>query len=494
MALCALFVVWFGSGIVMMYADYPNLTAAERLETIRALSCGTCSDSVARGILADRAGRRAPTDTRLGMLLDRPVWRLTDSLGVITLRAADNGELLGARDAVTSREVARDFVRLEQPALREAGRLMDADQWTLTRTVRNQMPLRRWDVADGRGTRLYVSDGAAEVVHHSTRAERLLAWIGAIPHWIYPTVLRRHANMWAWLVIVLSAVGTVMSVTGLVIGVWHFRWRQRTAMSAQRAGDPLPRVPYRSTWMRWHHLLGLGFGVTTCTWVFSGMMSMNPLDWSPGSSATPGERLAWSGASPSPATWLVGPRAAWEAASRTVTVKEMQPVVVRGVPWWLAVAPAGRTLLVRGDTLPLVVASALDPGALSREVGALLPAAAVQRVDTLRWYDAYYRDMARALPLPVLRVEFDDRERTTFYLDPATGAIARRMVTRSRWERWLYAGLHEFDLPWFGYQRPLRDIVLIGLSLGGMALSVTGLRLGWRRSVALVTGERPPRP
>ena len=45
-ALCLLFLLWFASGIGMMYWDFPNVTAADRLERSPALdAAATTSDA-----------------------------------------------------------------------------------------------------------------------------------------------------------------------------------------------------------------------------------------------------------------------------------------------------------------------------------------------------------------------------------------------------------------------------------------------------------------
>ena len=50
-----------------------------------------------------------------------------------------------------------------------------------------------------------------------------------------------------------------------------------------------------------------------------------------------------------------------------------------------------------------------------------------------------------------------------------------------RLRRWLYQGLHSLDFPVLYYKRPLWDIVVIVLSIGGLALSATTLVPAWRR-------------
>jgi len=47
--------------------------------------------------------------------------------------------------------------------------------------------------------------------------------------------------------------------------------------------------------------------------------------------------------------------------------------------------------------------------------------------------------------------------------------------------RWLFSFLHSWDLPPLLRTGPWRDAVLILLSMGGLALSVTGVVIGLRR-------------
>ena len=51
----------------------------------------------------------------------------------------------------------------------------------------------------------------------------------------------------------------------------------------------------------------------------------------------------------------------------------------------------------------------------------------------------------------------------------------------SRLERWLYNGLHSLDFAFWYHQRPLWDIGVILLLLGGLGLSVFGLVVGVKR-------------
>ena len=110
-----------------------------------------------------------------------------------------------------------------------------------------------------------------------------------------------------------------------------------------------------------------------------------------------------------------------------------------------------------------------------------MPGTAVDDAVWLEEYDAYYYDRNGARLLPVLRVRYDDPSRTWLYLDPQRGVIVRKEERLSRVNRWLYHGLHSLDFPFLYTRRPLWDVVVILLSLGGITLSVTSLTQGWRR-------------
>ena len=99
----------------------------------------------------------------------------------------------------------------------------------------------------------------------------------------------------------------------------------------------------------------------------------------------------------------------------------------------------------------------------------------------LRTYDNYYYDRGERRRLPVLRVRYDDPQQTWLYFDPYRGSIVRKEERLTRINRWLYHGLHSLDFPFLYGHRPLWDIVVVVLSLGGIAVSVTPIRQGWRR-------------
>ena len=91
----------------------------------------------------------------------------------------------------------------------------------------------------------------------------------------------------------------------------------------------------------------------------------------------------------------------------------------------------------------------------------------------------------------------NDAAGTRYYIDPEDRARSSSSYSARDWvSRWLYHGLHSLDFPWLYKYRPLWDIVVITLMLGGTALCVTSLMLAWRvlaRKLAVVwSALRPP--
>ncbi|MCK1307812.1 hypothetical protein [Bradyrhizobium sp. 45] len=101
----------------------------------------------------------------------------------------------------------------------------------------------------------------------SSAPEGLWHWLGSIPHWIYPTALRRDGALWRQVVLWISGICLMVAVTGFWIGVLRLRWRRRYVGGAF--------TPYRG-WMAWHHIAGLVGGMFVLTWMFSGWLSLNP--------------------------------------------------------------------------------------------------------------------------------------------------------------------------------------------------------------------------
>ena len=461
-----LFVVWFVSGIVMMYARMPALSAAERLARMPAI------DASFIRALPPTPAEGELTRLTIGTLEGRPVFRVTAS-GRTSLVFGDTGDSLPPVDADQALRIARAFAG-GPSEVRYDTRLTDADQWAFD--IRGRMPVHRIAVDDARGTRLYVAENGGDVLLKTTGSGRFWGWSGAVLHWLYFAPFRRNAALWNQTIVWLSVAGTVMCVAGLAWGLWRIAPRRGYRLRDRRQWSPY------AGWMRWHHYAGLIFGIVTTTWIFSGLLSMDPWNWHPTTAPTREQRFRVAGGPIALTDLSVEKLRAAIAAFGANRPKELDITRFRGR--YYAVASAG---IVSLDEPKF---GALDQLAADLMVGAADIAVDGAPIDGMTWldqYDAYYYDRDGVLSLPVLRVRYADPQRTWLYFDPRRGTIARKEEKLTRLNRWLYHGFHSFDFPFLYYKRPLWDIVVILLSIGGIVLSGTTLTASWRRVRRAVT-------
>lgn len=464
-------VMWFATGMAMMYSGgMPYVDAAERLESLPVLDMARV-----RLAPAQAAGRLGAADATeppvLQMVQARPAYRFMSGAVVF----ADNGATLVPLDEAAAAQVARQFLGEPAPPLRLMQRLESADQWTLGR--RGVFPLLQFRADDAAGTELYVSANRAEIVQMTTRRERVLAWISAIPHWLYFRALRQEQALWSRSVIWIAALTCLLTALGLVLA--FTQWRRTQPLDLKRA------IPYRGG-MRWHYITGGVFGLFALTWAFSGLLSMEPFGWTnvpelevPADALTGGEvdLAAYDGVDLSALPALAAPR----------SIKEVTLVRIHGVHHLAlgttvpgAASPPMARMLIEADTMARRE-HPFNSGDILARLGAALPDAPVVAQAILHEYDDYYYARDARLPLPVLRVKLGDPAATWLYIDLRDSAIVANVHRHDRIERWLYKGLHSLDFRFWYSSRPLWDLAMILLLAGGLATSSIGVYYGFRR-------------
>jgi len=460
------FIVWFVSGIVMMYARMPELDPQERLMRLAVIN----PESIR--VMPPAAANADITRLTIGTLEGRPVVRLTER-GRTLLSFADTGDAVPAVDADQALRIGRAFEG-GISNLHYDSRLVDADQWSFA--VRGRMPMHRIAVDDAAGTMLYVTEIGGDVVLKTTASGRLWGGAGAVLHWLYFAPLRRNAALWKEVVVWTSITGTVLCLVGLAWGLWRI-----SPLRGYRLRREWHWSPYAG-WMRWHHYAGLIFGVVTTTWIFSGLLSMDPWDWHPTTAPTRDQRSRVAGGPLDLNDLTVARVQRVVQAFRPSLQKDLEIIRFRGR--YYATGAGG---IVSFDEPQYGARDQLPADLVFGAADVAMNGVPIEGISWLDDYDAYYYDRDRRLSLPVLRVRYGDAQRTWLYFDPSHGAIARKEERLTRLNRWLYHGFHSLDFPFLYYRRPLWDVVVILLSLGGVALSATTLSASWRRVRRAVT-------
>lgn len=472
-ALCLVFLLWFPSGIVMMYWDFPSVSPADRLARSPTIDASRIRLSPSEA--AAMAGIDSPGQVRLNTFDGRPVYRFR--AGGEALVYADTGE----EQIEVSKEMADRIASRWTGAPVSAARvdaIEEVDQWTVQVRLRDILPVWKYSWPDGQ--QVYVSQTTGEVVQYTTTASRWGAYLGAIPHWLYFAPLRRHGPQWSQTVIWTSGIGTVSAILGLAIGIWMYSPSKRYRYNGSPTG-----IPYRGQ-KRWHTIFGLVFGLGAATWAFSGLLSMDPFPARPtggpaGSGSRRGSGAAVAQALRGRAADLTAfaakhPREAL-AQVADLPVKELELTTFAGDPVYLATLDRGDTRVIPVNGEPR---AEFDRQRIMDVVAAATRSNGGADIAMLGRYDRYYLDRRSERPLPVVLVRMWDADHSRYYIDPKTARIAGA-YDAGRWvNRWLYHGLHSLDFPWLYGYRPLWDVVVITFMLGGTALCVTSLILAWR--------------
>ena len=454
---CLLFAMWFVSGVVMMYVAFPALSDHERLAALPDIRWDAIALSPDEAMRA--AGTREyPRDFRLSMLAEEPVYRLTGWDGKRQTISAVDGRAITDVRAERALAVARHHPASRSPVVTDS---VERDQWNVTARYDPLRPFYLVELGDDARTELYISSRSGEIALDTTRRERIWNWLGSIPHWIYPTVLRKDGPLWRSVVLWISGICLIVAVSGIWIGILRVRVRRRYG------GGRI--TPYRG-WMAWHHVTGLIAGVFVLTWTFSGWMSLDPGEFFANRGTAREALLRYAGhQAPEIATRLPVP-----AQNNLV---EARFVWLDGMPLMIAATREGTQTLLDPATGAVV---RLTRDRLWIAAERLMPDAHLAGRQTLAQYDSYWYAHHNPRELPVLRAVFDDDGETWFHISPLTGDILGRIDDSRRTYRWLFNALHSLDFKLLLAYRPAWDAVVIALSLLGAIVSISGVVLGWR--------------
>ena len=455
---CVLCVMWFLSGLVMLYVPFPSWSDAERIATLPAV------DVAQVRVAPDEALEKSalsglPETFRLETFAGEPVYRIVTPSGSASLSAVTGTSIGGV-----SRERAAQHVGSVFPALHPSfDYVVDADQWTPTKRFDAHRPLYRFALNDAAGTVVYVSSQTGEIVQNATFAERAWNWVGAVPHWIYFTPIRRNQELWRQAVMWLSGPLVIGAITGVWIGILRLR--------KKRTGKPRTSIsPYRG-WMMWHHIAGLIGGLFLTTWIFSGWLSVNPFKWFARTQLTDTQLIAYAGWTPQ-TKLAVTPTGLAAAAGAS----DISFAWLGGKPLLIARSSSATRLLEPSAGSPL----SLRDNDLVSAARRMYPEAGVVSATHLTQEHVYWYSHHDVRPLPAVEVKFDDPSATWIYLDATTGGLAGLSDRSARANRWLFDFLHDYDLPVLLRAGPAREILIWILSIAGLIVSVSGVVIGWR--------------
>jgi len=448
---------WFISGLVMLYVPYPSLTQSERLSHLPPIDLKAVNVNIADHLSANSALK--PDSVRLSMLNHRPAYFFMIDKQWQAIWA-DTGE-----HVTVNQQLLVDAANAFMPSARIKQLLpIERDQWSLSTKYDAHRPLYLAEVDDALGSNLYLSGNTGEVLIDTTRQERAWSWVGSVIHWIYFTPLRMQAEVWRQVILWTAFFSMLLVGIGFWLGINRIRIKRPYKHN---------RVTPYSGWKKWHHIIGLAGGIFCMTWLLSGWLSVKPFDWISDRKLTEQEKAIWAG-TPLNIENMTLPT----HSQLGQPIKEMHWINFAGNTYLLGYAENNNWLI---DKETGQVIKPFSHTMLVQQAKRLQADHAIESITALQHGDMYYRTSLNKTILPVLRMQFNDSNHTSYYIETNTSNIVASFDDQSRLYRWLFHGLHRLDIPPLSAFELPRQLLIIALSSLGIVISLAGVIIGFNR-------------
>ena len=463
--LCIMLFVWFASGLVMInHNRFPRIDANEKVANRDLLSL---SELPAMDSLRSQLPQQVTSLTLSRYLGQTAFHGQVDGENVdIPL---DPPETLPTMSWAYAEKVAKHW---NSAPIMRVDTLHALDKWVPFSRHLPHLPIYKIYFNDPEQHQLYISSHTCEPLQYTTRVSRTWALLGPIPHWIYITSLRQQQQKWVNTVIVLSGIGCIVLIAGLYLGIRDFRLaRKRQWIS-----------PYKKFWYKWHHIIGLFFGIFCLTFCFSGMISMTRMqDLGIHSRLDMDAAQELRDNAPSPFDYPLDYRKVIQAYPDSV--RQLEWGSFGHIPYYV-IQTGSQAITIDARSTTEVKPLRLTEGDVLSSLTQVHGKDAAMRIELLDEYDAYYIHK-RKLDLPVWKVSVDDADHSRYYVNPANGQY-RLINPPSRWRHWMYPTLHSLrykfliDRPW------LWKIVMWTVMLAGTFVSISGVCLAIRYLIRLL--------
>ncbi|MDR1716963.1 MAG: PepSY domain-containing protein [Prevotella sp.] len=459
--LSILFLVWFLSGFVMIYHTFPKATERDKNKHMYPLQ----GDMLALdSILANNI----PKDEEISALslksyAGTPFFEVKTSDSIYRIPASPDMELKTPPDYQEIKAYAQRWCQAE---IVRVDTLRELEQWIPFGPLRKDFPIYKFYFGDEGKSQLYVSSVSGDALQFTDKDSRFWAWLGAIPHWVYFTSLRQNSQQWMDVVIWLSGIGSVMCIAGLILGIRSYikEYRRKKKMKS----------PYRKFAYKWHHILGFMFGIFVFTFVFSGMMSLAKVPgWMVKVHDPSAEKRLYSKQKIESDTYTLDYRLLYEKYHGQIKSVEWSSFGQKPI-YKAVIDDRLHTIDASGTS---VLAMQLDEAAIKSRISLLHKEPAV--ISLMDEYDNYYVGLTDHLPLPVYKVQVEDADNSTYYINPKNGNT-RYFNNNTKVRRWSYQALHSFKFKFLAERPVLWNIVMWTTMIGGTLVSLTGVWLGFR--------------
>lgn len=460
-------VMWFLTGYIMIFSGFPKVEREHTLSLLESLEADTLLPSYTT--VYEWYKKQGGNDKLSSFILERQDGQtrliIRDESGKKFILDALSGEKIRPT-APTKEDLFAKVALLTNSPIDHIDTLTQLNQWIPFSQRRGDLPFYKVVLSDDAESHYYFSGTTGQLLQETTKYNRWMAYLGAIPHWIYIWQIRQDLELWINILIVLGVIGCIVCITGLVLGVY------RTYQSRKRPKKHWS--PYRNVWYRWHHISGLIFGCFVLTWIFSGWMSVDKLPtWMTGD--PPREAFYHLRSTPMDSlntTAPVGDLMSLNKNVKRVTVSSfMGQLCVKVEKENNATEYWGYS---EGKYHPFETTEEMAV----KTIRTMIPDAQITGVQQIENYTEEYLPHPRGKHPPALpALSIQTEEGTTLYVaiyKPELIVTNNETIANG----WAYKKLHSLKFLWAYHHPNIWLAVMLLLLSGGSIVSITGLVLG----------------
>ena len=458
--------LWFLSGVVLLWVPYPSLTETEWFAAAKAIPLTKCCGALA-GVVAQVERPVGIESVRVKMVGERlvAVAQLLD--GSLVALAADTGAVL---TPFTQEEIERIVQPVAAGRMIEAVELINYDVWTVHQRFDPYRPLWKVQLSGEDRSGLYVSRLTGDVVQDTTAEERRWNLVGAVLHWWYLPWLRHQWAWWDQVVWWVSAVGTVTVVAGGLILGWEW---VKHGWSGCFTG-------------RWkvHRALGVIAGVAACFWMASGWLSMDHGRWFSDGKIDAQERERFMGGRLVLHDLGVLPDLA--VMSGQAAVKEIRLIKMAGMVHIMARTSSSQQAILAVPSQEEASREAFQDEVVKAAARSLLGDGVLTVMKVEGNESGACSAVGDDTAPPLTRVATTDVEPKEVLVDNRTGTLVERVDASRRLYHRLFNTFHRWDVPWLSHHCDLRRMLMSLWCLLGAGLAGSGIWMGLSRSGVMV--------
>lgn len=342
------------------------------------------------------------------------------------------------------------------------------DQWIMYSRYEDEMPIYKFYFDDEEKHQLYISAKTAEVQQFTNKEGRFWAWMGAIPHKFYLPFIRQNTDIWTNSLTIGGVIALIAALSGIYFGL-HVLCRRYKAKRKIES-------PYKKRWYRWHHILGLVFGIFLATFAFSGAVALQRIP-----------------------QWIIKTHGDYRVSSSQLRGKKL-PIDNYKLDYRLVINtyPNIKTIewshfgkipvynIVVGDSEISIDASSnivkelyIPQQQIETAIEGVHGNGEQFTVSLINEYEEYYLSRKQDLALPVYKVEVDNADHSLYYINPKNGDF--KYLNQSRKvKKWIFSGLHYLNIKYL-VERPILWTAIIWIiCIGGAFVSLSGIYLSFR--------------